>query len=1143
MHSFQTYLITNWSLFERLKSYEAATDPQLPVVFDVETNSVEEVKADLFGIGICFTDQKAFYIPIRNPDGSKFWSTSEESSIIKWLDNTLISRGVIGHNIVYDCIVYSRNGGAVLDLHIKADTILMKHTVDEEPPFGLKEIAVRELGEWADNAQDELKNEVLAAGGKWTKENKDMYLASTKTLGTYCCWDVILTKLLYDLYSKKLQEEGLEQLFYHDEIMPVYRECTIVMKRRGFSVDVEHFQKLHEEISHELTKLEDAMYAEAKQQVVQFENALLEKEFAVNNSGNFPKVVAECLGAPLPVNKKSGKETLAKKAVEQQLKVTPQFQTFYEWVLGLTTFDEVTKQYDYDLKEKVQMNLWKNKYGSDRVFNFKSNDHLIELFFNIKGLRPIDKTEKGKPKIDDKFIELAAQRDTIAEKLHIYKKLNKLQSTYVEGILGRQVDGVIYTSMLQFGTTSGRFSSRDPNLQNLPRPREEDSGMHPIVLKYTNSIREGFVAPKNHVLVDADYSALEPRAFAHMSGDEVLRDVFRKGEDLYSRIAIDVFKVDGVSANPNHPNYLGAVQKEFRQKTKVFCFAEGSKVQGENSIISIEKLKVGEKVLTSKGIKAVANIFSRQANTLAFITNVGSFYCTPDHKIWSVTNNCWKQAKDFVEGEEIEEQKQFNTLNTKQLLPVYSNASFKNGKERHLSSLPFDEEWAWALGAFLGDGVGSYTRRKTEANRNYNSHLISSYIGICGLKNDKVVENFTKFFNSLGYKFSTRIKNKGKPNEFHTQIISDFELVKIFQETFKAFVHAEGKGRKNLQIQDFVFNSPQKVKLAFIAGLLDTDGYLKNNKNKRYSEVALCSKELQLISNLKLLLSTLGVDSTIGLDYNKTYKKYYYICRIKRSGVVKLANLGLAEYLVCVRKKQAILNVKNNKTKEVKVIPKVKKLLPSMNRTVYDITVEDAHEFYAEGIRVHNCLAVPYGAEASRISQEMKTSYQEADKIVKAYLNAYPNLKKYMAICNQEAKKKGFVATEFGRIRHLKDCRAIYTLYGDNVLDFKWAQKMNQTEVRRKFKNSLNNAKNFKIQGLAAHIVNRAMLAITRQFKAQGVEGYVALQIHDQIVSVVKEEHAELAKNIMRDCMENTTKISVPLIAEPQIAYNLKESH
>jgi DNA polymerase I-like protein with 3'-5' exonuclease and polymerase domains len=759
MHSFQTYLITNWSLFERLKSYEAATDPQLPVVFDVETNSVEEVKADLFGIGICFTDQKAFYIPIRNPDGSKFWSTSEESSIIKWLDNTLISRGVIGHNIVYDCIVYSRNGGAVLDLHIKADTILMKHTVDEEPPFGLKEIAVRELGEWADNAQDELKNEVLAAGGKWTKENKDMYLASTKTLGTYCCWDVILTKLLYDLYSKKLQEEGLEQLFYHDEIMPVYRECTIVMKRRGFSVDVEHFQKLHEEISHELTKLEDAMYAEAKQQVVQFENALLEKEFAVNNSGNFPKVVAECLGAPLPVNKKSGKETLAKKAVEQQLKVTPQFQTFYEWVLGLTTFDEVAKQYDYDLKEKVQMNLWKNKYGSDRVFNFKSNDHLIELFFNIKGLRPIDKTEKGKPKVDDKFIELAAQRDTIAEKLHIYKKLNKLQSTYVEGILGRQVDGVIYTSMLQFGTTSGRFSSRDPNLQNLPRPREEDSGMHPIVLKYTNSIREGFVAPKNHVLVDADYSALEPRAFAHMSNDEGLRGVFRKGEDLYSRIAIDVFKLQDISADPKHENYLKKVYPEFRHKAKVFC------------------------------------------------------------------------------------------------------------------------------------------------------------------------------------------------------------------------------------------------------------------------------------------------------------------------------------------------------------------------------------------------LSVPYGAEASRISQEMKTSYQEADKIVKAYLNAYPNLKKYMAICNQEAKKKGFVATEFGRIRHLKDCRAIYTLYGDNVLDFKWAQKMNQTEVRRKFKNSLNNAKNFKIQGLAAHIVNRAMLAITRQFKAQGVEGYVALQIHDQIVSVVKEEHAELAKNIMRDCMENTTKISVPLIAEPQIAYNLKESH
>jgi len=758
MHNFQTYLITDWSLFERLQSYEAATDHQLPAVFDVETNNVEEVKADLFGIGLCLTDQKAFYIPIRNPDGSKFWSAAEESNIIKWLDNMLTSRGVIGHNIVYDCIVYSRNGGTVLDSHVKADTILMKHTVDEEPPFGLKEIAVRELGEWADKAQDDLKNQVTAAGGKWTKENKDMYLASTETLGTYCCWDVILTKLLYDLYSKKLQEEGLEQLFYEDEIMPVYRECTIAMKRRGFSVDVEHFQKLHNEISQELSQLEDSMYAEAKQQVVQFENALLEKEFAVNNSGNFPKVVAECLGAPLPVNKKSGKETLAKKAVEQQLKAAPQFQTFYEWVLGITTFAEVVKQYDYDLKEKVQLSLWKNKYGSDRVFNFKSNDHLIELFFNIKGLRPIDKTEKGKPKVDDKFIELASQRDTIAEKLHIYKKLNKLQSTYVEGILERQVDGVIYTSMLQFGTTSGRFSSRDPNLQNLPRPREEDSGMHHTVLKYTNSIREGFVAPKNYVLVDADYSALEPRAFAHMSGDEGLRGVFHKGEDLYSRIAIDVFKLQDISADPNHENYLKKVYPEFRQKAKVFC------------------------------------------------------------------------------------------------------------------------------------------------------------------------------------------------------------------------------------------------------------------------------------------------------------------------------------------------------------------------------------------------LAVPYGAEASRISQEMKTSYQEADKIIKAYLGAYPNLKKYMAICNQEAKKKGFVATEFGRIRHLKDCRAIYTLYGDNVLDFKWAQKMNQTEVRRKFKNSLNNAKNFKIQGLAAHIVNRAMLAMTREFKRLKLDAQILVQVHDEIVVCCREDIKQQVVDIMRHTMENTTKISVPLVAEPQVAKNLKEA-
>ncbi len=215
-----------------LVNYEENTDPSLPLVFDVETDSKEEVLANQYGIGLCITEQKAFYIPVRNPDGSMFWSESKFNEIISWLNNVIKIRGTIGHNIIYDSIVYQKNTGFCMDEYIFADTILMKHTLQEEPPFALKELAVTELGAWADRAQDDLKQEVIDKGGKWTKDQKDMYLASTETLGVYCCWDVILTKLLFNIYDEKLKEESLDKLFYEEEVMPIYRECTIPIKRK-----------------------------------------------------------------------------------------------------------------------------------------------------------------------------------------------------------------------------------------------------------------------------------------------------------------------------------------------------------------------------------------------------------------------------------------------------------------------------------------------------------------------------------------------------------------------------------------------------------------------------------------------------------------------------------------------------------------------------------------------------------------------------------------------------------------------------------------------------------------------------------------------------------------------------------------------
>ncbi len=186
------------------------------VVLDIETDSVQEKKAKVYGIGVAFTDDEAIYIPIRKQDGSKWWSKEEEKDIMYYVEVWCSDYKLIGHNIIYDTLVLQNEFPLEKPWweHIYSDTILLKHALEEEKPFGLKDIAVKYLGDWADAAQEDLKESVLAAGGKWTKEQKDMYLADTNILGKYCCWDVLLTRNLFDIFQPRLEEEGLKELFY-----------------------------------------------------------------------------------------------------------------------------------------------------------------------------------------------------------------------------------------------------------------------------------------------------------------------------------------------------------------------------------------------------------------------------------------------------------------------------------------------------------------------------------------------------------------------------------------------------------------------------------------------------------------------------------------------------------------------------------------------------------------------------------------------------------------------------------------------------------------------------------------------------------------------------------------------------------------
>lgn len=689
---------------------------------DIETNSPIEKTAKLWGISFCFNTAQSFYIPVRDKEGRELIDAVTLRDFIVDLTEGM---KLIMHNGIFDVLVLENNLGVDLTDSLYHDTILSKHLFDEERPHGLKETAVKYLGPWADMAQKELYDSIEKNGGKHTKDCMEMYKADTEVLGKYACWDVILTYLLYEIFEAKLLADDVSyRLYYTDEIMSLYKEVVIPMKRHGFPIDVEHFKKLQVTIQKEISTLEEQIQLELYEHVQDFEKSIL-----LN-----PK--------KLKITSRSGlgKELMVKYGFTKESFPTPEFvidnhyQDCYEY---------------YCKKEEIK---W--------IFNLNSNMHLAWLLFDKLGIPVVERTETGAPKTDAETIENISTDHPFAKKIIDYKKLQKLKGTYIDGILERQINGVLYASFLMFGTTSGRFSAISPNLQNMPRIKDEDDdSITPLVLKYVNTIKQGFISGKNKRIINADYSQLEPCAFAAVSGDALLQQAFKDKLDLYSSIAIEVNGLQKrYSADKKAPNYLKIHRPELRQ---------------------------------------------------------------------------------------------------------------------------------------------------------------------------------------------------------------DFKAI---------------------------------------------------------------------------------------------------------------------------------------------------------------------------------ALGIVYGAEEYRVASLLGCTVEEAADVIRNYLGKYTDLKKYMISCDKSVLEKGYVISRFGRKRRLPEAQKLYKEFGNKLLDRRWAKQKGLSELRWKLKNALNLAKNHPIQALAGHIVNRASIAIMREFKKYKLNAYIAANVHDELTVIGDETKATQIKEIVKRCMETTTIIEVPLVAEPLIADNWKDA-
>ena len=165
-------------------------------------------------------------------------------------------------------------------------------------------------------------------------------------------------------------------------------------------------------------------------------------------------------------------------------------------------------------------------------FNINSTQQFGRILFDKLGLPPVKKTKTGYSTNAD-VLEKLRDKHSIVEAVLDYRQLAKLKSTYVDGLTKViAADGRIHTSFQNTVTATGRLSSTEPNLQNIPVRTELGA-----------ELRKMFVAPAGRVLVDADYSQIELRLLAHIAGDEHMIAAFRTGEDIHTVTASQVFGV------------------------------------------------------------------------------------------------------------------------------------------------------------------------------------------------------------------------------------------------------------------------------------------------------------------------------------------------------------------------------------------------------------------------------------------------------------------------------------------------------------------------------------------------------------------------------------------------------------------------
>ncbi len=209
-------------------------------------------------------------------------------------------------------------------------------------------------------------------------------------------------------------------------------------------------------------------------------------------------------------------------------------------------------------------------------FNINSTKQLKEILFDKLGLPVKKKTPKGQPSTNEEVLQELAETHELPRIILENRSLTKLKSTYIDKLpkMILPTTGRIHTTYNQAVTSTGRLSSSDPNLQNIPIRTTEG-----------RKIRSAFVAPEGWKIMACDYSQIELRIMAHLSRDERLIEAFNQGKDVHAQTAAEIFELD-----------INAVDSEHRRKAKAINFGliYGMSAFGLAKQIGVSRTEAGQ---------------------------------------------------------------------------------------------------------------------------------------------------------------------------------------------------------------------------------------------------------------------------------------------------------------------------------------------------------------------------------------------------------------------------------------------------------------------------------------------------------------------------------------------------------------------